>query len=208
MSNPWDKKQEPVLAPIKQEVKVEEKKETPQTFVIKTELDAYISERLQTQPKTLEDIKISEVISPLEGKHKLSLPKEIKDVLDKGGYTPYWINKKKQAIDHALNDRGWSIFNRVLFPSIHKHNFTANGTVEIGDCILGFMPTKRAERLRTIPGEISSERVKNLPMDRYKESKGEEKIGYYKPAYSAERDGEVVRTGQGLFAQPDVSTEN
>lgn len=214
--NYFDKKKEEVKEVVKEpiatipapEVKPQEKVE-PQTFVIKTELDAYISERLQTQPKTLAEIAVRDVISPLDGTHALTLPKEIKKSLESRGFTAFWINKKKKAIDHALNDRGWTIYNRVYFPEIPKHNFTANGTVETGDCILGFMPAKNAERLRKIPGEVSSERMKNLPMDRYKESRADERIGYYKPAYTAEPEGQIMqKDGAGLFAQPDLQTQN
>lgn len=175
-------------------------KETPQTFVVKTELDAYIHDRVQTQPQTLEQIKVREVVSPLENKHALTLPKDIKEALDSKGMVGYWINKKKRAIDRALNDRGWVLFTRVYFPNISRHYFTANGTVEIGDCILGFMPKKNAERLRQIPGELSQERVKNLPIDKHKDANQGEKINYYKPALTPEKDGEMVTVG----LQPDM----
>lgn len=209
--NPFDRKKEEVKDVVKEPVATipTPEKLEPQTFVIKTELDAYISERLQTQPKTLAEISVRDVISPLDGTHALTLSKEVKKSLESRGFTAFWINKKKKAIDHALNDRGWTIYNRVYFPDIPKYNFTANGTIETGDCILGFMPTKNAKRLREIPGEISSERMKNLPMDRYKESRPDEKIGYYKPAYTAEAEGQTLqKDGAGLFAQPDLQTQN
>lgn len=191
----------PVIEQETQEVK-------PQTFVVKTELDAYINELLINQPKTFEEIKVKDLTDDSVTTHILKLPREIKKALDEKNMTPFWINKHKRAIDHALRDRGWTIFNRVLFPRIPKHYFTANGTIELGDCILGFMPVKNAEILRKRPGQISQERIKNLPIDAYKNSKGEEKIGYYKPAYTAEPDGEMARREAGLFAQPDVANVN
>ncbi len=193
--------------PTKQEMKETPSPETPQTFVVKTELDAYINERLQTQPRTLEEIEVREIRPPQDGTHALTLPKEIKDALTARGLTAFWINKKKKAIDRALNDRGWTLFNRVYFPGLSKHLFTANGTVEAGDSILGFMPARNAEILRRLPGKLSQERIKSLPMERFKDSAGEEKIGYYKPTYEGEREGEMVKTGRGLFAQPDLPNE-
>jgi hypothetical protein len=198
----------PVIENKPEEVIQPQENVLPQTFVIKTEVDAYINERLISQPKKFEDIKVRDNFDDSVANHILKLPKEIKKALDEKNMTPYWINKKKKAIDHALDTRGWTIFNRVLFPNIPKHNFTANGTVEIGDCILGFMPAKNAEILRRRPGLKSQEMIKNLPIEAYKNSKGDEKIGYYKPAYTAEPDGEIARREAGLFAQPDVANVN
>ena len=180
---------------------------SPQTFVIKTELDAYVNERLTGQPKTLEEVEIKDVSDDSVTMSMLKLPRPIQKALDDKGMVPRWINKDKRMIDRALDVRGWTLFNRVFFPTLPKHFFTANGTVEMGDCILGFMPAKKAELLRKRPGQISQERVSNLPIERFKESKGNEKIGYYKPAYTAEPDGEIATKEAGLFAQPDVATQ-
>lgn len=195
-------------APIQDSTEPVQNNERPQTFVVKTEIDAYINERLINQPKKFDEIKIKDLKDDSDTTHLLTLPKDIKDALDKKGMVPYWINKKKKALDHAIDQRGWVIFNRVLFPNISKHNFTANGTVEVGDCILGFMPAKNAEILRKRPGLKSQEMIKNLPIEAYKNSKGNEKIGYYKPAYTAEPDGEMARREAGLFAQPDAANVN
>ena len=204
----WDKKKEETPVNTSPVIPVVQEESKPQTFVIKTEIDAQINERLQTQPKTLDEIQVRELNLPDgQGIHALTLPKQIKDILEKRGLAGFWINKKKKAIDHALDDRGWTLFNRVYFPEVSKHNFTANGTVERGDCILGFMPIKNAEKLRRRPGEISQERIKELPIDRYKSSQGGEKVGFYKPAYTAEPEGEMAKKEAGLFAQPDLPTE-
>ena len=178
-----------------------------QTYVIKTETDAYIHDRLRNQPRTLEDIKIREYSDDMAASI-LKLPTPIDEALKKKNLVPRWINKDKRMIDRALDIRGWTLFNRVYFPEIPKHYFTANGTVENGDSILGFMPRESADVLRSRPGQISQERIKNLPIDKYKDSKGGEKIGYYKPAYTAEeQEGEMIRPGKGLFAQPDLPTQ-
>lgn len=211
--NPWDKKKEEVKPEFKEEVKlevpkVEESSSKPQTFVIKTELDAYVNERLIGQPQTIEQVEAKDVTDDSLTLHMLKLPKPIQKALDDNGMVPRWINKDKRMIDRALDVRGWTLFNRVFFPRIPRHYFTANGTVEMGDCILGFMPANKAEILRKRPGQISSERIKDLPIEAYKNSKAEEKIGYYKPAYTAEPDGVVERAGAGLYAQPDVANVN
>lgn len=210
---PFGEKKEDKFDKIEPKVEVrEEEKATEQpavqTFVVKTELDAYVNERLINQPKSFDEIKVKDLKDDSLTSHLLTLPKDIKKALDDRDMVPFWINKKKRAIDHAIDQRGWTIFTRTLFPKISKHNFTANGTVEIGDCILGFMPAKNAELLRRRPGQISQERVKNLPIEAYKNSKGDEKIGYYKPALSAEPDGQIEREGAGLYSQPDVANIN
>lgn len=186
---PKDSKPEPE----KIETVKEEKEE--QTFVIKTELDAYVSSRLKSQPQSVDDIKFTEHKDDGVVSNLLKLPKHIKDELDRCDLTPRWVNKDKRMIDRALDIRHWAIVNRAMFPRIPKHYFTANGTVENGDLILCCMGKARAEKLRSLPGERSSERVKNLPIDRWKQSSGTEKVGYYKPAYTAERDGDTSVTG-------------
>lgn len=163
-------------------------------LVILSEVDAVIHERLKSAPKTFEEIASREVDLP-EGKHRLSLPNDIQKIFTQKDLAPRWINKDKRAIDHALDTRGWALVTRVLFSDIPKHYFTANGVIENGDAILAFMPEKRAERLRAIPRERSNERVKNLPIEKWK-SGGE---GYYKPTLSEEKDGEVMTSG----IQPD-----
>ncbi len=195
-------KEEKLEVPQHLSTEVDTKQEAPQTYVIKTELDAYISERLQTQPKTLDDIRVKET-SDFDGPHVLSLPKEVDKCFKSRGLSPRWINKDKRMIDRALNIRGWVLVNRVYFPELPKHLFTANGTIENGDSILGFMPASNAEKLRRRPGEISQERIKNLPIEKYKNEAQGEKINYYKPALTAEKDGEMVTTG----IQPDKPIE-
>ena len=63
------------------------------------------------------------------------------------------------------------------------------------------MPMEQAESLRRRPGQLSSERVKNLPMEQWK-NKGEGSP-FYKPSLGQEeRDGEVLSVG----IQPDIQT--
>lgn len=195
---------EEVKEDVKQEARVEQAEPKEQTFVIKTENDAYIHSRLRSQPQTIDEIKVSDEKITTEATNILKLPPTIQKALDSRELSPRWVSKDKRQIDRALDIRGWVIFNRALFPHIPKHYFTSNGTVENGDLILCCMSTKRVERLRQIPGERSSEKLKDLPMNRWKQSSGAEKIGYYKPAYTAEPDGQTAVAG----IVPDAPTEN
>lgn len=172
-----------------------------QPVVIKTELDAYITELMKGQPQDLEQVQVRDFKFG-DPSHILNLPVTVEDAFKKRGLSARWINKDKYWIDRAIYKRGWVIANRTLLPELGRENFSANGTIENGDCILGCMPVKQADKLRKMPGDISSERVKNLPVDKHKNYEGSEKIGLYKPAYTASEDkeGHVVRTG----IQPDL----
>lgn len=154
-----------------------------------SEMDAYIHERVKSQPKSLEEIQVK---SSEDAKRPsiLALPKE----LEKHGkeYSFRWINKKKRSIDNALDVIGWTFVTRNFFNDLPKHLFTANGVIERGDAILAFMPQKMAERIRLRPAEISRERVLNTPVQdlRKWKDRGDK---YYKPDLSAaESDNEKV----------------
>lgn len=183
---------------------VEEKVSQPiqfeqQPVIIKTEIDAYIGELSRGGPQTLDDVKVSDVPTG-EGKHRLSLSPVIEEKYGKR-FAFRWVNKKKDWIDRALNVRQWVIVNRVLFKDLPRHLFTANGTIENGDTILCFMRIEQAERLRREPGRISSERVKDLPMEKWKQ-KGEDSPFYKPDLGSSEKEGEVLASG----IQPDVTS--
>lgn len=170
--------------------------EVAQPTVIVSEIDAYLHDRLKSQPKVWGDVKVIGDAAPNDSWHVLRLPKDVDEAFQKRGLTPRWINKDKKSIDRALDIRGWMLVNRMLFPEIKKHHYTANGTVERGDAILGFMPNERAERLRRIPGELSLEKMKNLPIEKWKDQHGDR---FYKPTLSEEKDGEEIAAG----IQPD-----
>ena len=211
LNKAYEPKQEPkeeLKQEIKQEVKQEVKQSSPETFVIKTELDAYISDKLKTQPLDINDIVVDDVENQRHW-NILELPNELEKALKKKGMAPRWINKDKRAIDRATNIRRWLIVNRTYFPELPKHLFTANGTIENGDLILGFMPATRAEKLRKLPGELSRERIKALPIEKYKDYGDTEKIGYYKPTYTGERDGEMLKVNQDPKTgfQPDLPSQ-
>lgn len=171
------------------------------SIVIKTEMDAYISEIIKGGPQSVDEIQVRDY-TPANGKHRLSLPDAIEKKYGKK-YAFRWVNKKKDWIDRAINIRRWLIVNRTLFSDMPKFLFTANGTIENGDTILCFMPMAEAERLRREPQELSRQRVKDLPMEQWK-TKGEGSP-FYKPALGQEeRDGEVLTAG----IQPDLTPTN
>lgn len=133
--------------------KIEPKQESIAPTVILTPLDAYIHERARSQPKTLEDIevKFEQVRKP--GEHRLTLPPEIQAYENRFAFR--WLFKHKQAIDHAVEQRGWTLCNKTLFAELPNHLFASTGCIERGDNVLAFMPLKKAEALRKQPGELS-----------------------------------------------------
>src|SRR3990167_9353079 len=169
-------------------------------IIITKEIDAYISDIMRGGPQSKEDIQVRDY-SEANGKHRLSLPDEIEKKYGQK-YAFRWVNKKKDWIDRAISVRRWLIVNRVLFSDMPKYLFTANGTIENGDTILCFMPVAEAERLRKAPRDRSTELVKNLPMEKWKDKR--EDSPFYKPTLGQEeKDGEMVVTG----ITPDVETQ-
>ena len=143
---------------IKDEIKVKsditpvEKKEEQAPTVLVTHTDAYIHERIKSQPKSIEDLSV-EVGEQNPNRHRLSLPDELKPYEKKFSFR--WIFKNKRAIDEACDVRGWVLANRMYFPDLPKFLFAMSGCIERGDNILSFMPKERAEKLRKEPGEKS-----------------------------------------------------
>lgn len=162
--------------------------------IILSEIDGYIHERLKEQPTSLKDVDVR--MPDLQKTNDLlKLPKELEVHKVKYGFK--WIYKKKMSIDRHLDTLGWVIVTKKYFPELPKRLFSAQGCVERGDAILGFIPIKRAEFLRSEPGRLSMERIKNLPMEKWKDPDGGEK--YYKPDLTAEKDGQEIVAG----IQPD-----
>lgn len=91
-----------------------------------------------------------------------------------GGYVFRWLNRKVQALDHAINVRGWLLINRNYFPEAPSLLFTVNGGVQNGDSILAFMPVKRAIQIREKPSKDSRFRINS------EESKYEGNPNFYK----------------------------
>lgn len=178
--------QPPVEAPkasVQEEVK---------PTIILSDIDGYIYDRLKEQPKTRDDVKISAPEYD-SSNSVLKLPKELEKYKSEYGFK--WIYKVKRAIDRNLDVLGFVLLTKQHFPELPKRMFSSQGCIERGDAILGFIPIKRAEFLRSEPGRLSMERIKNIPMEKWKE--GGEK--YYKPSLTEEKDGQEIVAG----IQPD-----
>ena len=182
-------KEESKYEPKKEEAK---EKQAPTTLIAANQTDVYIAQLAASQPDTLEGAEDRDILVK-EGHHRLTLATELLDLFKKKGYAPRWIFKDKRALDHAVKQRGWNLVTRVYFPELPDHLFSATGVIEQGDAILGFMPEKKALRLRSEPGLKSMERVKNLPMEKWKDDPSGER--YYKPDLSSEKDGEQIEQG-------------
>ena len=199
--NPWDKftaKQDahPVDAPVveqpasQQDSRGTEPQKTEPLRIL-TEIDSIISERIASQPQTLEaaeavatrmtvaDFADTEI-------HRLSLPEYFErfsfdctrgtkchshahsktatgtwETSNRGRYVFRWQYKEKRALDFALNVRNWMIANRAYFPDAPHHLFSASGAVEIGDALLTFMPIEVARKLREYPSLRSRELLRS-----------------------------------------------
>jgi hypothetical protein len=160
------KQQEPLKVEVKPDPivsKAEESKPVQpeskqQGIVIHSELDAFVMDRLKSQPKTLDEIDLQVVSKPEEGAHRLRLPVELECYKDR--YAFCWIFKRKQAIDEACDLLHYQLTNRTYFPDLPDHLFSARGVIERGDNILAFRSRKIDEEMRRAPGIESNERIK------------------------------------------------
>lgn len=172
-------------------------------MVLVSEIDAYVHERLKSQPKTLKEVEIKVVNERKEGSHILVLPRELDSYKKKFCFR--WLNKKKRSLDNAIDVIGWNLVQRVLFPELPDFLFTANGVIERGDAILAFMPEKQASIIRKRPSELSRERVKSLPVQDLKKWQDRAE-NEYKPDYgsaAAEDDSEYAKGNRGIVVQVD-----
>jgi hypothetical protein len=140
-----------------------EKTESPaqterQNIVIHSELDAMVMDRLKSQPKTLKEVDEEVIVQGEQTKHRLSLPDELLPYTKK--YAFCWIFKRKQAIDEAMDQMYYKMTNRLYFPDLPDHCFSARGVIERGDNILMFRPKRVDEEMRRAPGVESNERIK------------------------------------------------
>ena len=137
----------------------------PTKSVIMTNQDAYLHERMKSQPGNLDDILKAEIKNPQDSRNRLDLPPFFKklsyDHADgKAAWIFKWLYNKKQAVDHATTVKGWFLVNRRYFPDAPSHLWSANGGIEEGDAILAFMRAEQALLLRAAPGKKSLELVK------------------------------------------------
>ena len=164
---------------------------------IMAEEDAYIADRMKSQPKTLDEVLMVKEKRYAPGEHRLSLPKELKPYEDR--FIFRWINKRKRAVDEAII-KGWVIVNRTLFPDVARdasHLFSTSGAVEKGDAILSFMNKEVAMQIRRAPGEKSSAILK-AQLEKGTQKLGEGQSGFYKPEDTTEKEDASIEAGGGL----------
>jgi len=155
-----------------------EQQSRPELHVVMAQDDAYIADRIKSQPKNLDEIVYIKESKFAPNEHRLSLPKELREYEDRFAFR--WINNKRRAIDDAMDLKGWLFVNRVSFKTLPNRLFTSGGAIRRGDTVLMFMPLAKAEALRRAPGEKSSALIKAQL------SKGEGELpkgqsGFYKP---------------------------
>jgi len=165
---------------VKPQVKEQTEQQAPQVLVSHT--DAYVWDRMRGQPKNLEEVDVRVVTERDPKTHRLSLPAEIKQYENK--YTFRWIFKSKRAIDDACDVKGWLLANRLYFPDLPSHLFTANGSIERGDNILAFIPKAKAEALRQNNADRAKAQIDSL-FDKHKDNPN-----YYAPSDKSEDSGE------------------
>lgn len=215
----------PTPEPVREEVPVK-------PTVIMREEDAYIHERIATQPKSLEELSQVVVHTDVE-KSRLQLPDYFEQFSydctvaspkckahawtydekanrwsydRRGKFIFRWVKNTKRAIDTAMNVNSWVFVNRRLFPDAPTHLFSANGGIELGDVILFVLPAAQALQLRNAPGKRSTEALK-ARMTRTDRGKvvmtGDlSNEQFYVPDSGGEEDGDD-RTAPGLVEERD-----
>ena len=199
-----EKVAEPIVEQPKPESpKVEptpEPEERPPLTIVSNE-DAYIANRMKSQPQTLDEV--LEVKEPVyaPGKHRLSLPDELLGYEDRFRFR--WVNRKKRALDDAIDVKGWNFVNKALFPHLDKHLFTTGGAIERGDAVLMFMSQAKAKAInKMVHTKAKQQRDSNPMLNPPQEQEGQS--GFYKPKdTSAEKDGVDCRTQQGFQEDRD-----
>jgi hypothetical protein len=135
-----------------------ERTEKSQNIIVHSELDAMLLDRVKSQPKTLDENEVEVIEKPKEGRHQLSLPDELEPYLKK--YAFCWIFKRKQSIDEACDQLHYKLTNRLYFPELPDHLFSARGIMERGDNVLAFRPKHIDDEMRKAPGLESTMRIK------------------------------------------------
>lgn len=123
-----------------------------------SELDATIMDRVKSQPKSIEEIEVMSLPKPQLGRHRLSIPDELKEYETRFAFC--WVFKNKRAIDEACTQYHWVLCNRSYFSDIPNHLFSVNGGIEQGDMILAFRSKKIDSEMRKAPGLESAQIIK------------------------------------------------
>ena len=170
------------------EEKLVEESKKPELHILVAQDDAYIADRINAQPKNLDEVLQMKEKKYAPGEHRLSLPVELREFEDRLAFR--WINKKKRAMDDAIDLKGWLFVNRSTFSKLPGRLFSNSGAIERGDTILMYMPLKKAEAIRRVPGEKSSALIKaQLAKGEGKLPKGQS--GFYKPTEGVTDDDNV-----------------
>jgi len=181
---------------------IPEVQERPNMTIVSND-DAYIMDRISSQPKTLAEVIAVKEKTYGPSEHRLSLPKEFQEYTK--DYRFRWINKKKRSIDDAINLKGWIVVNRTLFPHLPKHLFASSGAVENGDALLMFMSERKAVNIKKGVEARSAALRKSTPMlDPVAHESPKDQSGFYKPKdTSSEKDGVDGNAQQGYQEDRD-----
>jgi len=175
------------ISPAQPEKPVVPDTQEPPVLTMLSQDDAYIQDRVKSQPKTLDEVFAVQEREYKPGEHRLTLPREFEPYASRFAFR--WIFKRKRSIDEAIN-KGWVIVNRVLFPELSKNKkylFSTSGAVERGDAILAIMGIHVAEGLSKRPGMKSRDLVKSH-LDKGKQPLPKGKSGFYQPDISKEKE--------------------
>jgi len=215
------KKKEPVAAHTATTTVTSEPETKP--TVIMSELDSVIYDRIRSQPKDIDSLRLEIPRLDSSGLHRLSLPdyfekfsydctrgdvcsfhKRGKEghILNHGKYVFRWLFKEKRSIDTHLNVNGWYLVNRSgSFGSVPREFFEVSGGVEQGDAILAFMPVAKAMRIREFPSIRSQELLKGRISRSKKDSRrvlmtgNPDREDIYEPEMGSAEDKDGVTSG-------------
>jgi len=156
-----EQKVEPAIQPTPPVVPQEPRTER----ILLSDVDAYVADRMKSQPKTIEEVESLVKEDVGDKPHRLTLPPELDAYRKKFAFR--WLFKHKQNLDYQCDARGWVLVNRRHFGELPEHLFSVNGSIERGDTILAFMPVQKAEVLREEPGQQSIAAIQGL-MEKHK----------------------------------------
>ncbi len=188
--------EEPKPEPDIQSVAKVDTSQTPQTLKLVSEGDAYILDRMKSQPKTIDDVAMLKPKQYALGKHRLSLPEELNQYENRFAFR--WVNKKKRALDEAIDLKSWVIVNRALFKDIPEHLFASSGGIEKGDVILMFY-SKELQKAYHASNALKAKKLRtSTPMlknDLPDVEKG--RAGFYKPKDTTSGEDTPMAVKQG-----------
>ena len=169
---------------VSEKLPVQPEKVERQNIIVHSELDVMLLDRAKSQPRTLEEIDSEVIVKPKEGRHQLSLPNELESYTKK--YAFCWIFKRKKSIDEASDLYHYYLTNKLYFPELPDHLFSARGIIERGDNVLMFRSRKVDEEMRKIPG------IESIKAIKARTTAHEGHPSYYVPQETIDGDKKVV----------------